>query len=560
MGDTECPANTVGTVKARLASLLCVLLVLLVTVSTLELVESRLRGEITIDGPLPNYPPQEPPVPSSGVSTYPSLTFDPVIEVSDPYLWQRENQFLLMDQARRVGWGPDLVDQTPREMRGDPLRVLVVGDSFVWGQGVEDLDNRWDKILQRELDVRTRPGTFEVVALGKGGSSTMNMAEWFSQDRVTRLDPDALVIGFISNDFWPTFTEKHFCVKLNLCVPDGGAPAVDCGPRCDIAACLLGEGTPLGWFLRDVMNPRYPNVTTWLLHRYCDPDRIASRRGLLTEHDSIDDPKSSPYWSLFEEAVQGLGDAGGDIPRFVVHTRTRPFFLDRLDPTEAVFLEHGFRLTPMTATYDVIKAHDSRDLVVNPADTHPNALLTSAYAVDAAQAIVEQFTERIAAMKPVPADMAPIVSNYLPTSMSPEPAGDKSFSFLFDPESASRLGQGARATVNGTSFPRQLVPCARMGRPHARIMLDRSLPAGSIVQVRLRSPSSLVLLPVGTAANGSQIQGQPVVLAGDGSTEVSIGNGVHGFLLGTTKAGCPAEDEITLPPFRLSIDLLAPRG
>jgi hypothetical protein len=214
----------------------------------------------------------------------------------------------------------------------------------------------------------------------------------------------------------------------------------------------------------------------------------------------------------------------------------------------------------MKATYDVIKAHDSRELVVNPADTHPNALLTSAYAVDAAQAIVEQFTERIAAMKPVPADKAPIVSNYLPTSMSPEPAGDRSFSFLFDPESASRLAQGVKATVNGNSFPRQLVPCARMGRPHARIMLDRSLPAGSIVQVRLRSPSSLVILPVGTAADGTQIKGRPVVLAGDGSTEVSLGNGVGGFLLGTTKSGCPADGEISLPPFRLSIDLLSSQG
>jgi hypothetical protein len=556
--DTLSVMGTVPGVKSRLVSLLSLLLVLAVSLGALEIVELQMSRGVKHPGKLTQIDPgpSDRDIFASTTAVKADLAFDPVTEVVDPFLWQRENKFHMLDHAHRVGWGPDLVEQLPRPRPLDPVRVLVVGDSFVWGQGVEDLDERWDKVLQQELDLRSYRGAFEVIPIGRGAASTMNIAEWLTEERIAKHDPDAFVLGFITNDYWPTFTEQHFCKKLNLCAADGASPLADCGPRCDIAACLLGEGTPFGWMLRNVMNPAYPNVTSWLLKRYCDPDRIAARRGLLSERSFVDNPQETTYWPLFLEAVEHLGKVGGDMPRYLMHTRTRDFIVDALDPAEKVFMDNGFELIEENSSHDVISRYSAEQLSVNPADPHPNSLLTHAYAADTAKVLIERFAESLRPDHTSPKAAAPLVSNYSPSSLYTRNVTPTTTELTYDHDSVKRQGFWVAAEVNGRTFPQQTAPCARMGRPHARVMLDRFVGEGSVVRLSLRSSENMVVLPVGTTRDGTPVTGTPFALPADGSRDLVVEPGIKGFLLGVTRDGCDPQGELFLPVFKLSMQLL----
>jgi hypothetical protein len=418
----------------RLRFGLLVSIVLVSILGGLGIAESRMNGS---DGPITGNQrltgkASSPISVTTEVARPGSMDLTRAEPLTNPLTWARENPFLIQEQARRIGWGPDLVDQVPAPARPGAIRLVVIGDSFVWGQGFEDLDERWVSVLQRDLDRRTQPGRFEVVPVGRGGTSSMNQAEWLTPERLARLEPDALVLGFVTNDFWPTFTERHFCQE-GACAPTEGGPTVDCGPRCDIASCLLGEGIPTSTFLRKVLFPLFPNVTSWLLYRHCDMDRIAARKGLAKEVSVGRDHSTSPYWPLFIDAVDRFADWGGDIPRFVAHTRVQPFDIDALDASDSAFLRRGFSPVRLDRTHSVLQNFpDTDDLVVNPADPHPNSRLTHAYAADVASAVIERFADQIQSQVPA-APLNLLVSNHLPSSLIVENHTPSLARLTFDP-------------------------------------------------------------------------------------------------------------------------------
>ncbi|MEH2283912.1 MAG: SGNH/GDSL hydrolase family protein [Nostoc sp.] len=79
-----------------------------------------------------------------------------------------------------------------------PKRILVMGDSFVWGSGYSNMNDIWWRQLQREL---TRRGyeQVEVIAAGLSGASTHQELEQ-ARNLVRVYKPNLIIWGYVTND------------------------------------------------------------------------------------------------------------------------------------------------------------------------------------------------------------------------------------------------------------------------------------------------------------------------------------------------------------------------
>lgn len=75
-------------------------------------------------------------------------------------------------------------------------RIAVLGDSFIWGDGLEE-DDIWSRKLERMV-AESHPG-IEVASWGISGWSTATQG-WFLGSFGAAFRPDYLIVGFVTND------------------------------------------------------------------------------------------------------------------------------------------------------------------------------------------------------------------------------------------------------------------------------------------------------------------------------------------------------------------------
>ncbi len=85
----------------------------------------------------------------------------------------------------------------PREPRTGP-RILVMGDSFVWGDGYRNVNDIWWRQLSREL-IRRGYKDVEVLGAGYPGFSTSQELS-AARKLVADLKPDLIIWGYTEND------------------------------------------------------------------------------------------------------------------------------------------------------------------------------------------------------------------------------------------------------------------------------------------------------------------------------------------------------------------------
>lgn len=79
------------------------------------------------------------------------------------------------------------------EFEGDGPRILLLGDSFVFGYGVKQAD-RFDTLLEEKLQSKV-----QIFNAGMGGWGTLQETA-FMRDHLTTLNPDVVVLTFCGND------------------------------------------------------------------------------------------------------------------------------------------------------------------------------------------------------------------------------------------------------------------------------------------------------------------------------------------------------------------------
>ena len=121
----------------------------------------------------------------------------------ESYLWTDENHRLnhftyLKNDARKSDpvWRSTALPVTPEHP--GKKRILVVGDSFVWGDVSANINTLWWRQLQTELTKRGYRDV-EVIAAGLNGASTHEETGWLVST-LPKYKPDLVVIGYVTND------------------------------------------------------------------------------------------------------------------------------------------------------------------------------------------------------------------------------------------------------------------------------------------------------------------------------------------------------------------------
>lgn len=79
-----------------------------------------------------------------------------------------------------------------------PKRILVMGDSFVWGDGYANMNDIWWRQLQREL-IQRGYDKVEVIAAGLNGASTRQELEQ-AKNIIRIYKPNLVIWGYVTND------------------------------------------------------------------------------------------------------------------------------------------------------------------------------------------------------------------------------------------------------------------------------------------------------------------------------------------------------------------------
>ncbi len=92
------------------------------------------------------------------------------------------------------------VHEDPVKPKGDKKRILIVGDSYVWGNGYTNPNMIWWQQLRNMLELNGY-NNVELEALGYPGYSTQDEVKKLSKKEITELyRPHLIIIGYIAND------------------------------------------------------------------------------------------------------------------------------------------------------------------------------------------------------------------------------------------------------------------------------------------------------------------------------------------------------------------------
>jgi len=471
--------------------------------------------------------------------------------------WARENHYINLSNWVRQGLGPNIPFNqiTDRHVNPNRIKVLTISDSFSWGTGAANLNERWQNRLQAELDQRAGAGVFEVQTLGIMGASTMEEAEILA-DNVESLDPDLIVVGLVSNDMIPSGRERSICGE-------------DVGPDCsqdtpellpDYRECVTGKAD-IPSKLISVLGSFYPNLSKKLLDRYCDLERFAKQYDMVTQQEIRQDPKKSPHRAQFLQSVLDMKAAAAGRPIYAYALAQADGDVITTGLLAENYAKAGIKIIPASSeTQALNKPYTSGSLPdgnINPADFHPGPRFTKSFSEDIAAAV-------LAAVDPmrlkeanssimVPARV--VVSNFLPVAMTVNETAP-GVAIVDVPEGAMISKEYPTFRQARNEYPAKDAPCAYLGHPHAFIGLNPGITESGEVTVDYLVGPELTLYVGSYDAAGRRVTKLAGPLRPGRAVTISLdGGGNESLYVADRTRGCSLDERHTLAPFQLRVSV-----
>jgi len=227
-------------------------------------------------------------------------------------------------------------------------RLAVLGDSFVWGDGIT-YDQIWSHKLERRL-LAAYPGQVEVLSWGLRGWSTLDEYNFLQQYGV-HYNINTLIIGFVQND--PDigyYKQRYF--KLNQ----------------------ISVIKPFKFFLPNAINFFSDQVES-LINRYADIGYINWEVKLYSP-ENLD-----KYFQLLK--VLSTFCQSHSIALLVVHTPANydPSYQEKFDKIIPLLKQANIAYLDLhPAMARDLGGYTYRQLMANPANPHPGPLVTEVYA------------------------------------------------------------------------------------------------------------------------------------------------------------------------------------
>jgi hypothetical protein len=240
------------------------------------------------------------------------------------------------------------------DMVAGKTKVMVVGDSFVYGDGIENPEDRFSNRLGQKLG-----DDFVVFNLGKGGTNTKHHINAILNYPYS---PDILVFSYVINDITGAVLERQWVNR-----PDG-APRVL--PEIPF---LVDNSYALNffyWRLHRMLQVGQPDTAwQWYLSVYNDPDSWWIHREQLV--------------SIYE------GAQSEQIPLFVVVFPSMDFTEESQVVTERIVNLFRERGVPTLDVAELIEGIPKKDRMASSVDAHPSELVHSLVA----DALYQMFLE-----------------------------------------------------------------------------------------------------------------------------------------------------------------------
>ena len=438
--------------------------------------------------------------------------------------WKRESRYLYADNQARVGTDPVIYPGDTLPPRTEAIRVLVVGDSVTYGHGAHDLDMRWWRLLEEELDTRSGDGVFEIITMARNGASMYRYADWLTAETISTIDPDLIMLALNRNDVVPFGNEGMFCSDVS-------------GETCNHFRYLQGYA-PYQQCMNDADS--LPATDRPAAFRSCErSSRATSPRELLDMNTLFQDPRKTMFAKEFDKATAMIRRGAGNTPLVIFPAFSSPVEVDGIAQLLDYFEDKGFMTVEAPLTTSLINKGDHASFNIHPYDAHPSRLVTRAISLDAVSAVYGHISaaslaeaERTVGKRPSP--RLALVSNVLPVSLVV-------------------MGDDRSATIVATPGPRpladdmQIVPCGDLMQPHTRIMLDPRLVAGTRITLRVNEASEPLDVHTVGYIDDKQVINEPTSVGKGESITITIGErGARGVLItpSSTPQGCSGAIDI----------------
>ena len=345
--------------------------------------------------------------------------------VSDP--WQREDARIRRMNAGKVKavpenpfWRSAAIAPAPTKASGK-ARILVIGDSFVWGDGYVNANDIWWRQLERELH-RRGYWNVEVVAAGFNGLSTQDELVGLRSGGLARLgSPDLVVLGYVTNDPDVRDAKGRPLVKdIARDVPQWRVLDRSIGRVAPTLANQLRQRLTAKW--QASITDAYP-YNEWEL-KLLEPPNIDAFRDVVAELGAF---------------LRGTGK-----PSFVVTLPNFPspdHFGPRHAPIGAIFRSAGLPFHDLLDAFvrEYPPGGEVLQWGINPANGHPGTVSTRFYARQTADILERDYLALLGPKSPLPASRRPRINDWMPPAAQVRQVRDSEWELAYPSPSDEML-------------------------------------------------------------------------------------------------------------------------
>ncbi len=321
--------------------------------------------------------------------------------------WTRDNELINQNNYRKNAitkddWTWHSAGHPVLVGRHTARRVMVISDSWVWGDGYANLNDIWWSQLARELRLRGY-AEVEVLGVGKRGASTHDELDQLRKV-FPKYRPDLVIMGYVTND-----ADEHQ-------VPQFDYHLLDRDPIVQFHQKLAQAG-----FL--------PRLNFQLIQlRKQKLLKILAQGKLFWDYPGWERKLVEPEnLKFYRPTVQALGEfvRQSGAPFFVMTTPvspTRKTWTPYYAPVQPIFEENHLRFCNILD--DFARAFAGRkpppnnlNWGINPANGHPSTNSAQFYAVAAADILEHDYPDALGPCTPPPAFFAPEINDWMPANL-----------------------------------------------------------------------------------------------------------------------------------------------
>lgn len=320
--------------------------------------------------------------------------------------WNQENSvrniegisYRIVEESYPLIWNS--VDGLEKENNS---RILVLGDSFIWGDGCGNSNLLWWNVLEKNLH-NDGYNNCDVIAVGQCGASTEDQFNWIKNTTMIEdINPDLIIIGYVTNDPSYKIDGEMECRQYN--------------------SSLISKGLLYKWF-----DKAFPNVCSIIT------SKVESRKQLTTVfndetgypydmwEEEIIKPARLNYYSenIVRPLVDELKKEG--IPVILLTTPTTPNdsfrkkYKDVLPIWEAAGADVQDCLNEFMVQFDGVNEENLR---INPVNGHPGPASNKMYADYITSVLETKYTELLGEKISIK-DFPLVVNDWMPHNISPE--------------------------------------------------------------------------------------------------------------------------------------------